>query len=84
MADDAIEGCPAMLAGIEPMKQKGFFIRNSKNFVVNNVTVVGVDGNAFELENCKDVVFSNCKMKNSRNENAKLIEQVGSKDCVVK
>ena len=84
MADDAKEGCPAMLAGIEPMRQKGFFIRNSKNFVINNVTVVGVDGNVFELENCEDIVFSNCKMKKNRSENGKLIEQVGSKDCVVK
>jgi len=84
MADDAVADCPAMLAGIQPMKQKGFFLRNSKNFVLNNVTVVGVDGNAFELENCEDIIFSNCKMKENRNADGKLIEQVGSKDCIVK
>lgn len=82
MAENAVEGIPAMLAGIQPMKKKGFFIRNSKNFVINNFTVVGVDGNVFELENCEDIIFSNCKMKNCSN--GEFINQIDSKDCVIK
>ncbi len=64
MAEDAEPGYPAMLANIEPVKQKGFFISNAKDFIFNNVTVAGHDGPAFEVENSADMVFKNCKAKN--------------------
>lgn len=66
MDDDAVPAKPAMLAGIEDMKQKGFFIANSKNFVFSNVTVSGADGSAFEIESSDNMIFNNCKGINSR------------------
>lgn len=66
MDDDAVPAKPAMLAGIEDMKQKGFFIANSKNFVFSNVTVSGADGPAFEIESSDNMIFNNCKGINSR------------------
>lgn len=83
MADDAEAGCPAMLAGIEPMKQKGFFLSNTKAISFSNVTVVGVDGPAFEVENSEDIVFSGCVNKANRTGDD-CIKQSNVKNCTIK
>lgn len=66
---------PAMLAGIEPMKQKGFFISNSQNISFSNVTVVGVDGPSFNLENCDSLVFDNCISKEPVNDGGLIAQE---------
>ncbi len=83
LADDAVAGKPAMLAGIEDMKQKGFFIANSKGISFDNVTVVGADGPAFEVEDCEDIIFTNCKNKNNRC-GAECVAQKNTKNVTVK
>ncbi|MBR1736066.1 MAG: glycoside hydrolase family 28 protein [Firmicutes bacterium] len=83
MKDDAVPAEPAMLAGIEKMKQKGFFASNTRGIVFNNVKVVGVDGPAFEVENSEDITFSNCKNIAPRNEDT-LVKQTNVKNCVIK
>jgi polygalacturonase len=60
MAKDAVPGKPAMMDGIEPMKQKGFFCCNVKNVSFNGVTVSGHDGAAFRVEKGEKVDFFRC------------------------
>ncbi len=80
MAEDAVAGIPAMLVGAEEVKQKGFFMCNTKDIKFNNVTVVGADGPCFEIENSEDLTFTNCKSKENK-ANAPLIEQKNCKNC---
>jgi len=80
---DGEPGCPAMLAGIEPMKQKGFFAENTKNISFNNFTVVGVDGYAFEIESSKDLIFNNCISKNPVS-NSEVVKSSNSKNIIIK
>lgn len=83
LADNAVPGKPAMLAGIEDMKQKGFFIANSKDISFSNVTVVGADGPAFDVEDCEDIVFANCKNKLNRT-GGECVAQKNSKNISIK
>lgn len=61
MAEDAEPGMPAMMAGLEPMKQKGFFGCNLKDVYFNNVIVRNHEGSAFQIENSTNVEFNRCK-----------------------
>lgn len=74
LADEAEPGFPAMLANVEPCKQKGFFMSNSRGFVFNNVKVIGADGPAFEIENSEDILISNSKSVNPRGEDVLVKE----------
>ena len=65
------------------MKQKGFFIANSKDISFSNVTVVGADGPAFDIEDCEDIVFTNCKNKLNRT-GSECIAQKNSKNIDIK
>lgn len=83
MADDAEPGFPDMLANIEPYKQKGFFASNTRGISFSNVTVVGADGPAFDVENSEDIVFSNCKSRNPRVE-SQVIRTTNVTNCDIK
>ncbi len=83
MADDAVPGIPAMLVGAEEVKQEGFFMCNTKGVKFNNVTVVGVDGPAFEIQNSEDMVLSNCINKNNRS-GGELVKQINTKNITIK
>lgn len=65
LAKNATPEIPAMAAGVEPCTQKGFFISNTRGLNFNNVTVVGVDGPAFDVENSEEITFINCKSRNA-------------------
>jgi hypothetical protein len=64
LAENAQPQIPAMAAGVEPCTQKGFYAGNTRGISFNNVTVVGVDGPAFDIEDSEDIVFNNCKSRN--------------------
>jgi len=66
MAEDAKPGMPAMLAGVTPMKQKGFIGCNLKNVSFNSVTVANHEGSAFYVKNSIDIEFNRCKSKNAK------------------
>ena len=61
LAKDAAPEIPAMAAGVEPCTRKGFFISNTDGLTFNNVKIVGVEGDAFEVENSKNITFVNCR-----------------------
>lgn len=48
-ADDAKEGVPAMLSGVEACTRKGFTIMNADTLICRNVTIAGQEGEVFEL-----------------------------------
>lgn len=68
MADDAEAAYPAMLANIEPCRQKGFFASNTRGITFNNMKIVGADGPAFEIENSENIILNNCQSLEPRTE----------------
>jgi polygalacturonase len=56
---------PAMMAGIKPMTQRGFFCGNVQEIQFNQVTIENHQGPAFHMQNSKDVSYHNCKSKNA-------------------
>ncbi len=46
---------PAMMAGIEPMTNRGFFLGNSKNFRFNDFTIIGEEGDKYIIEDCENI-----------------------------
>ena len=63
MADNSLPAMPAMMDGVEPMKQKGFYCNNVKDIYFNNVTVINHEGSAFTVENGENVEFTKCRVK---------------------
>ena len=78
MAENAIPGKPAMMAGIEDMKSRGFYIGFAKDILFNQVIVENHEGPAFYVENSEEIELSNCKSKNKKNEEL-LIKEVETK-----
>lgn len=50
-AENAQEGVPAMLDGIDPCVKMGVFANNIKQLTLHDVTIAGQEGEAFILEN---------------------------------
>lgn len=73
MAEDAKPDVPAMMAGLEPMKQRGFFACNVKDVFFNNVTVSGHEGPAFEVEDSVNVEFNRCRALNGKSEGEMIV-----------
>ncbi len=77
MAEDAEPGMPAMMAGIEPMKQRGFFCGNVRDMTFNRVTITNHAGPAFQVENGERVEIRECGSKLPKDD-APLIVQIYS------
>lgn len=75
LAENAIPGKPAMMAGIEDMNNRGFYVGFAKDVLFNRITIENHDGPAFYLENCEDIEVIYCKSKNTKKEEA-LIKEV--------
>jgi polygalacturonase len=76
MAENAIPGKPAMMAGIEDMNNRGFYVGFSKDILFNRVTIENHEGPAFYLEYSQDVEITHCKSKNTKVEEV-LLKEVG-------
>ncbi|MCB5236438.1 glycoside hydrolase family 28 protein [Niallia alba] len=74
LAENAIPGKPAMMAGIEDMSNRGFYVGFAKDILFNRVTIENHEGPAFYLEYCDDIELTNCKSKNTKKEEALLKE----------
>ncbi len=48
-------GVPAMMAGIDEMTNKGIFIGNSRDFRLNNVKVIGYEGDEYIMEDTENI-----------------------------
>lgn len=76
MAENAIPGKPAMMAGIEDMNNRGFYVGFAKDILFNRVTIENHEGPAFHVEYSKDVEITHCKSKNTKVEDV-LLKEVG-------
>ena len=74
LAENAIPGKPAMMAGIEDMSNRGFYVGFAKDILFNRVTIENHEGPAFYLEYSDDIELTNCKSKNTKKEEALLKE----------
>lgn len=75
MAENAIPGRPAMMAGIEEMNNRGFYLGNVRDIHFSQVTIENHEGPAFYIENGEDVEFLHCRSKNTKKPE-QLVEQV--------
>ncbi|MEC0330489.1 glycoside hydrolase family 28 protein [Paenibacillus macerans] len=75
MAEDAIPGRPAMMAGISDMARRGFYLGNVRDVRFSRVTIENHEGPAFYIENGDDVEITDCRSKNTA-QPEKLVEQV--------
>lgn len=76
MAENAIPGKPAMMAGIEDMNNRGFYVGFSKDILFNRVSIENHEGPAFYVEYSEDVEITHCKSKNTKVEEV-LLKEVG-------
>ncbi|OCA89411.1 glycoside hydrolase family 28 protein [Pradoshia sp. D12] len=63
MANDAEPGLPAMMEGLEPMKQVGFYCSNVKDMIFNQVIVSNHKGPAFCIENAIGIEIKDCSSR---------------------
>ncbi|MEK3791389.1 glycoside hydrolase family 28 protein [Paenibacillus sp. FSL R7-0204] len=75
MAEQAVPGQPDMMAGLEDMQRRGFFLGNVREVQFQQVSIENHDGPAFYVENGEDVEFLNCRSRNTAKPE-KLVEQV--------
>ena len=63
MSKTAEAALPAMMTGLEPMKQRGFYCINVSDIRFNHVTISNHEGPAFYVENGKDIEITACRSK---------------------
>ena len=54
-ADQPTADVPAMMEGVTAYTKHGIYANNIKTLVIENVSVEGCEGEAFELENIEDL-----------------------------
>ncbi|MEF2964947.1 glycoside hydrolase family 28 protein [Paenibacillus sp. M1] len=75
MAENAIPGVPAMMAGISEMNNRGFFLGNVRQIRFHHVTIENHEGPAFYVENGEQVTVEHCESRNTK-QSERLLEQV--------
>ncbi|TWE08448.1 polygalacturonase [Neobacillus bataviensis] len=75
MADNAKPGKPAMMAGIEEMNNRGFYVGFTKDILFNRITIENHEGPAFYIEHCEKIEVTHCKSRNTKAEEV-LIKEV--------
>lgn len=75
MAEHAVPGIPAMMAGIGEMNNRGFYLGNVRHIRFHHVTIENHEGPAFYVENGEQVVVEHCESRNTK-QAERLMEQV--------
>ncbi|WP_411349557.1 glycoside hydrolase family 28 protein [Paenibacillus sp. WLX2291] len=75
MAENAIPGRPAMMAGIEDMNNRGFYLGNVRDVRFHRVTIENHEGPAFYIENGDEVEIIDCRSRNTAKPE-QLVERV--------
>lgn len=73
LADDATPEVPAMMTGLEPSTNQGFYMGNVKDSTFRNITIENHEGPAFYLENCENVIIENAESKNTKKEEELIV-----------
>jgi polygalacturonase len=74
MADNSEAAMPAMMDGVDPMSQQGFYCKNVKDIYFNNVTIINHKGSAFTVEDGEDIEFTKCRAKKPINPEAPVFD----------
>lgn len=61
MAEDAIPGLPAMMADLEPMRARGFYLGNVRDIAFHRVRIAQHEGPAFHIEHGEEVEVVDCR-----------------------
>lgn len=64
MAENAAPAVPAMMAGVEEMNNRGFFLGNVRDVRFRHVTIENHQGPAFYVENGEAVKLEGCESRN--------------------
>ncbi|WP_036201239.1 glycoside hydrolase family 28 protein [Ureibacillus sinduriensis] len=72
MSEHAEAALPAMMAELEPMKQRGFYCSNVRDVRFHHVTVANHEGPAFYVENGENIELFSCRSKDPLNHEAVL------------
>lgn len=73
LSDNATPDVPAMMTGIEPVANQGFYLGNVRESSFRNITIENHVGPAFYMENCEDIEVENAKSKNTVNEEELIV-----------
>jgi polygalacturonase len=73
MSEDATPEAPAMMTGIEPITNQGFYLGNVKDSTFRNITIENHEGPAFYLENCDNVDIEKAFSKNTKKEEELIV-----------
>lgn len=63
LAEDAKAGEPAMMMGIEKMKNQGFLVHFAENVVFERVSIENHVGQAFQMEDTRETELLNCRSR---------------------
>ncbi|MHC5218170.1 glycoside hydrolase family 28 protein [Enterococcus sp. LJL128] len=63
MAEEAVEGEPAMMMGMKKMKNQGFLIQFAENVLFERVTIENHEGSAFQILESKEIELCHCRSK---------------------
>lgn len=66
LAEGATPEVSAMMTGLEPATNQGFYMGNVKDSYFRNITIENHKGPAFYLENCENVVIEQASSKNTK------------------
>lgn len=73
LADDATPQVSAMMTGLEPTTNQGFYMGNVKDSTFRNITIENHEGPAFYLENCENVIIEQVESKNTKKEEELIV-----------
>lgn len=65
MAENAVPGIPAMMAGVTEMNNRGFYLGNVRDVLFRNVNIENHEGPAFYIENGEEVSLQDCRSRNT-------------------
>lgn len=74
MAENAVPGVPAMMAGISEMNNRGFYLGNVRDVRFHHVTIENHEGPAFYVENGERVTALHCESRNTKHKEELLVQ----------
>ncbi|MGG5340098.1 hypothetical protein IGJ48_002809 [Enterococcus pernyi] len=74
MAKDAKAGVPAMMTGLEPMRQQGFYVRFGKHISFQQITIDHHEGPAIMIEDSEDIEIKRMRSTELDKKNVSIIE----------
>ena len=78
MAEHAVPGLPAMMADLEPMRARGFYLGNVQDISFYRVRIAGHEGPAFQVANGENIEIEACRSRDRTGSTELVIERAFS------